>query len=94
MHRGINDQNASFCDYVKFTSQDGDAVKAIVRDGEVISMSMPKPGRHRVTVKHANDFQTIYEGVGDSQVEVGQRLRGGDQIGRMVNLGTGQPSLN
>lgn len=91
MHRGINDQNASFCDYVKFTSQDGDAVKA-VRDGEVVAMSMQKPGRHRVTVKHANDFQTIYEGVGESQVEVGQRLRGGDQIGRMVSPGTGQPA--
>ena len=43
-------------------------------------------------MKHANDFQTIYEGVGDSQVEVGQRLRGGDQIGRMVSPGTGQPA--
>ena len=74
--QSIKDQNASFCDYVKFTSQDGDAVKA-VRDGEVISMSMQNRSASGYG-EHANDFQTIYEGVGESQVEVGQRLRGGD----------------
>ena len=91
MHRGINDKHASFYDSVKFASQDGDAVTA-VRDGEVISVSMQQTGVHRVTVKHANDFQTVYDGVSESVVKTGQRVRGGEEVGRMSKSRAGQPT--
>lgn len=70
---------------IDFTSENGSAVYSVA-DGKVLSVETASNCGTKVFVEHENGFKSIYSSLDSNlNVQVGQKIKAGQQIGNMSN---------